>query len=450
MSSAALAIAPPRNVAERIADMPPAERRSFLSTLSPRQLLTLKYDWHRTWARLEQLTPLGQWFLWMINCGRGWGKTRTGAETIRDWAEQASLHRRVERYALVGQTKADVRDVMVEGISGILAISPPWYRPLYEPSKRLLTWPNGTYALLFSGDEPDQMRGPQFDKAWADEPAKWRYAEEAWDNLEFGLRIGRMPQVVATTTPRPIPLIKKLLADPDAVVTRGTTYANRTNLSQRYIERVVRKYEGTRLGRQELLAEMLDEIPGALWALGLIEKHRRGPHQIPSFVRIVVAVDPAGGSEEYNNETGIIVAAKGTDGHAYLLTDASGNMTPAGWGAVAVEHYKKRNADRIVGEKNNGGKMVEHTIRTVDPNASYKAVWASKGKVARAEPVAALMEQGKVHHVGMFPELEDQMANTTVDEYLGKGSPDRMDAYVWAISELMLEEAEWGTVRTKW
>lgn len=440
----------PRNQAERIALMPEAARRAFLSRMSPRQLLHLKYDWRETFARPEQLNDELWWFLWLIDCGRGWGKTRTGAEKIRDWAEKAARARRVERFALIGQTKADCRDVMVEGISGILKCSPPWYMPVYEPSKRLVTWPNGTYALLFSGDEPDQLRGPQFDKAWADEPAKWQYPDEAWDNLEFGLRLGRSPQVVATTTPRPIPLIKKLLKDPQAYITTGTTYDNYLNLSDRYIDRVVRKYEGTRLGQQELLAKMLEEVPGALWQHKVIELNRRGPHQIPQFTRIVVGVDPAASSNEDSNETGIMIGAKGVDGHGYLLTDASGVFSPAEWGRIAVDHYRKRQADRIVGERNNGGEMVEHTIHTVDPNAAFKSVWASRGKGRRAEPIAALMEQGKIHHVGQFAALEDQMCNTTVDEFLGKGSPDRMDAYVWLFTELMIDQQEWGTVSAKW
>jgi len=338
------------------------------------------------------------------------------------------------RIALVGETSADVRDVMIEGESGILSISRPDFKPLYEPSKRRLIWPNGATAMAYSGDEPDQLRGPQHDGAWADEPAKWKCPLEAWDNLEFGLRLGSRPRIVATTTPRPIKLIRDLLQDPMTVVTRGSTYDNAANLAPSFMERMAKKYEGTRLGRQELHAEMLDDVPGALWQRQNIEQHRVS--RVPDLVRIIVGVDPAMTSGEDANETGIIIAGKSRDGHVYVLEDLSCRLSPDAWGRRAVSGYRRHRADRIVAEVNNGGDLVERLLRVVDPSVSYRAVRAARGKVTRAEPVAALYEQGHVHHLASFAALEDQMCAFTPDQY--DGSPDRVDALVWAITELLL------------
>lgn len=349
------------------------------------------------------------------------------------------------RFALIGQTAADARDTMVEGESGLLAISPPWFRPKYEPSKRRLTWPNGAQATTFSGDEPDQLRGPQFHKVWADEPAKWKYPEAAWDNMEFGLRLGDNPQVCATTTPRPIPLIRKLITDPQTVVTCGHTDENRQNLAESYVNRVIRKYEGTRLGRQELAGEILDDNPDALWKRDNIEETR--VRTAPELVRIVVAVDPQVADpnditkepEDRNAETGIIVGGVtgGKDPHAYILDDASLRDSPNEWGRRVATAYRDWKADRVIGEVNNGGAMVQFVIVTVAKDMglriAYKAVHASRGKITRAEPVAAVYEQGKVHHVGAFPDLEDQLCNWQP----GMKSPDRMDALVWLITELL-------------
>jgi phage terminase large subunit-like protein len=342
------------------------------------------------------------------------------------------------RIALIGPTAADVRDVMVEGDSGILAISAPRDRPIYEPSKRRLTWPTGAVATLFSADEPERLRGPQHDFAWCDELAAWRYPQ-AWDMLMFGLRLGADPRAVVTTTPRPTRLIKSLIADPNVVVTRGSTSENRVNLAPAFLDRIVRRYEGTRLGRQELEAEILEDVPGALWNRAVIDATRIVT--APELTRIVVAIDPAAGSGENSDETGIVVAGKDAGGHGYALADLSGRHAPAEWAKVAISAWRSHAADRIVAEVNNGGDMVETTIRMIDPNVPFTAVRAARGKAARAEPVAALYEQGRVHHVGALPLLEDQMCGFTSDFDRSKAgySPDRVDALVWALSELLVE-----------
>ena len=329
---------------------------------------------------------------------------------------------------------------MVEGESGILAISPEWERPRYEPSNRRLVWPNGAIATTYSAEEPERLRGPQHDAAWCDEIAAWRYPE-AWDMLMFGLRLGPDPRVVVTTTPKPIKIIRELIADPTTVITRGSTYDNRANLAPAFLQQIVRKYEGTRLGRQELNAEILDDVPGALWSRALIEETRWQVHRnTPDLVRIVVAIDPAVSTGEDADETGIIVAGKDADGHGYVLADQSGRYAPTEWARAAIGLYRQYKADRIVAEVNNGGDMVEATVRTVDANVSYAKVHASRGKVMRAEPVAALYEQHRVHHVGAFPTLEDQQCGFAADfDRASAGfSPDRVDALVWALTDLLV------------
>ena len=417
-----------------LASQPREAWQSFLAGLRPAEKRQLEHQWRGWLARPNQLAPPGDWRVWLILAGRGFGKTRAGAEWVREQVES----NRVGRIALVGETSADVRSVMIEGESGILAISPPHFMPLYEPSKRRLVWPNGAVATAYSGDEPDQLRGPQHDAAWADEPAKWKYAVEAWDNLEFGLRLGGSPRVVATTTPRPIKLIRDLMADPMTVVTRGSTYDNLAHLAPSFLDRMRKKYEGTRLGRQELHAEVLDDVPGALWQRQTLDRDRR--NRLPEFQRVVVAIDPATTSGEDSDETGIIVAAKAADGHAYVLEDLTCRFSPDKWAQRAVSAYYRHRADRLVAEVNNGGDMVERVIRTVDPDIAYKAVKASRGKTVRAEPIAALYEQGRVHHLGLFPALEDQMCSFTPDQF--EGSPDRVDALVWCLTELMLDARE--------
>jgi len=384
-----------------LASLPEALRNDLIASLSPVEARALLYDW-RFWARPNQVPPDGHWRVWLLLAGRGFGKTRTGAELIRT----RTGARTARRVALVAPTAGDARDVMVEGESGILAISPPWERPRYEPSKRRLTWPNGAIATLFSADEPERLRGPQHDAAWCDELASWRYPE-AWDMLMFGLRLGDDPRVVVTTTPRPTKLLRELIVDPTVVVTRGTTYENRANLAPVFLGQIVRKYQGTRLGRQELEAELLEDVPGALWNRGMIEAARA--YTIPVLTRVVVAIDPAATSTEGADETGIIVAGKDELERGWVLADASGRYQPTEWAKAAISAYHAHNADRIVAEVNNGGDMVEATLRMIAPNAPFAAVRASRGKATRAEPVAALYEQGRIHHLGMFPQLEDQM-----------------------------------------
>jgi len=366
--------------------------------------------------------------------GRGGGKTRSGAEVVNKWAREG-----FSPIALIGETKADVRDTMVEvGNSAILNISPPWFMPDYEPSKRRLIYPNGVLAIIYSGDEPDQLRGPQHEKAWADELSKYKYPKDCWDNLMFGLRIGKQPQAVVTTTPRPIKVIKDLMADKRTAVTRGHTLENRDNLAPDFLGYILRKYEGTRLGRQELAGEILDDNPDALWERAKIDELR--VKKYPELRRIVVAIDPQGTDSDTSSSTGIIVAgiaevAGRVEG--YVLADLTLSGTPERWATAAVTGYYNFKADRIVGEVNFGGDMVESIIRVVDKSVSFKKVHASRGKAIRAEPVSALYEQGRIHHVGFFPDLEDQMCEWV----LGDKSPDRLDALVWAITELMLEEA---------
>jgi phage terminase large subunit-like protein len=420
-----------------LASLPEQLRKKFIASLRPVDAQALLYDW-RFWARPNQLPPQQDWRVWLVLAGRGFGKTRTGAELIR--ARAVGLEAR--RLALIAPTAGDARDIMVEGESGILAISPPWERPRYEPSKRRLTWPNGAIATLFSADEPERLRGPQHDGAWCDELASWRYPE-AWDMLMFGLRLGVDPRVVVTTTPRPSRLLRELMADPTVTVTRGSTYENRANLAPVFLGQIVRKYEGTRLGRQELEAELLEDVPGALWNRGVIEAARA--YAVPALLRVVVAIDPAASSSAGSDETGIIVAGKDEAGQGWVLADASGRYQPTEWARAAISAYRAHGADRIVAEVNNGGDMVEATIRMIDPNAPFAAVRASRGKVTRAEPVAALYEQGRVRHLGTFPQLEDQMCGFTrglsgeSDTRSMGYSPDRVDALVWALTDLLVD-----------
>lgn len=350
---------------------------------------------------------------------------------------------------------------MIEGESGILEVHPKAFRPRYEPSKRRLTWPNGAVATIYNGTEPDQLRGPQHDAGWIDEFAKYAYAREVWDQFSFGLRLGDSPRAVITTTPRPLPVLKEILADPSTVVTKGRTLDNASNLSQRFIDRIHKRYGGTRLGRQELEAEMLDDLPGALWLRSYFDppdgsKHRgRVDHSaMPELVRVVVAVDPSGTKEgsEDGDTIGIIVAGEDAYGHGYVLADRSVKEGPAGWGRAVVRAYRDFKADRVVAEANFGGGMVEATIRAVDANIPVTMVHASRGKAIRAEPVSALYEQGKISHVNgadirdkdgiRLSALEDQLCLMAPSGYAGEGSPDRADALVWALTELFLFDDE--------
>lgn len=541
-------------------------RSRWLQNLTPEAAARIKWDWS-FWARPNQLAPSGDWRTWLVLAGRGFGKTKLGSEWVRSLVET----KRARRIALVAPTAADARDVMVEGASGILNVCPPWCKPIYEPSKRRIVWPNGAIATTYSAEEPDRLRGPQHDFAFCflgntqitlsngqtkeiqaiqagdsvltrdgarkvlvsrrtqesakvyqltlsdgrsivgtaehpifcrgkwiplamlqpgdllcalaskrapgliairvrsvtplytthpvydltvegaheffangilvhncDEIAAWRYPE-TWDQLRFGLRLGTNPQTLVTTTPRPTELIRNLARDKSTVVTKGTTYDNYENLAEGFFEDIIARYEGTRIGRQEIYADILDDLPGALWQRSNIDKYRviDAPS---SLAQIVVGVDPAVTSGESSNETGIIVAAIGTNHQGYVLDDYSCKDTPDGWARRVVKAYKEYKADYIVAEVNNGGDLVESIIRTIDPNVRYKKVHASRGKVVRAEPVAALYEQGKIHHVGTLAALEDQMCLYTPLDY--PGSPDRVDALCWVFTEIMLSKSQ--------
>lgn len=418
----------------------PAQRAELLQRLSPDVAAALARDWEVVLARDKQLPPPGPWRAWMILAGRGFGKTRTGAEWVLKLAREGQ-HRIIH---LIGATAADVRDVMIEGPSGILSVAPPDNRPVYQPSKRRLVWSNGVIARTFSAEKPRQLRGPQCHAAWADELAAWQY-EDAWAQLKLGLRLGNDPKVCVTTTPRPTKIIRALLAAPSTAITRGTTYENRTNLAEDFFSDIITEYEGTRLGRQELLAEVLTDTPGALWTLDLLDRHR--VTAAPSLRRVAVAVDPAASSGEGSAETGIVGGGVGENGHGYLLADRSRRGSPEEWGSAAVLLHDELEADFIVAESNQGGDMVASVIRAAaaelhragkrtSPHVVVKLVHASRGKHTRAEPVAQLDEQGRIHHVGAHATLEDQM--TTWDAAAGMPSPDRMDARVWLFTALMV------------
>lgn len=428
---------------------------SKLQDLTDEEADELLHTWE-LWARPNQLEPdpilkNGEhWVTWLILAGRGFGKTRCGAETVIKWVREGQCR----RIALVAEDAADAREVMIEGESGILACSPRDFVPKYEPSKKRLTWPNGAIASAFSAEDYDSLRGPQFDGAWCDELCKWRYAREAWDNLQFGLRLGEHPKQIVTTTPRPMTLLKEIVLRTDTAISKGSTMENLANLAPPFKKQVVDRYLGTRIGRQELNAEILDDVPGALWSRAMIEETRIRPVDsvtpiaLPHFERILVSVDPAKEIGEAAAETGIMVTGRDQAGKGYLLEDLSLSGSPEEWGRAAVMAYDDWAADMIVYEANQGGEMVaavlrqaakslkEEGLRTAD-FVPLKAVHATRGKYVRAEPVSQLYEQGKVHHVGSFPELEDQLCEYTPDGSMGY-SPDRMDAMVWGFTELMV------------
>ena len=424
--------------AERFRALSSAARRQVIGELSERDANALLYDWE-FWARPAQLAPPGDWVNWLILAGRGFGKTRVGAEQVRRWTKEFPI------VNLIGPTAADVRDIMVQGIgagSAIMEVCPKDEAPVYEKSNRRLVWPNGAVSFLFSAEEPERLRGPQHMKLWCDEIAAWRNPDACWEQAEFGLRLGTQPQTVITTTPKPTKLIKMLANSELTRLTQGTTYENRSNLAPTFLERIMTKYEGTRLGRQELNAEILEDRPGALWTLKAIETDR--VLQPPALRRIVVGVDPAVTSGEESDEWGIVCVAEGVSlsgderpPHYYVLDDFSGRFTPNDAARRVVNAFKAHQADRIVAEVNNGGDLVEAILRNVDHSFAYKAVHASRGKLIRAEPIAALYEQHRVHHVGTFGALEDQMCDYV--PAVSK-SPDRMDALVWALSELTAAE----------
>ncbi len=435
------------SLAESIAYLSDDERRSLLSSFSEHQSAALLHDW-RFWARPNQIIPgtpgaaepRSDWVFWLALAGRGWGKTRVGSESVRDWARDPKA-----RILMIAPTASDVRDVMIEGPSGLMSCYPPDAKPFYIPSRHLLQFPSGAVGITRSADEPERLRGPQFTKFWADELCAWRYPTDAWDQIMFGFRLkSERLQGIITTTPKPIGVLKELVQSKDCVVTRGSSYENRLNLSETYYEKVIAPYEGTRLGRQEIYAEILTDIPGALWKQQMIDatRIRLGEVRWDLLTRIVVAVDPAVSKGENSAETGIVVVALTQSGHVVVLDDLSLRGSPEEWGTVVVNAYRSKRADKVVGEVNNGGDLVGSNLMAIAPNIPFRAVHASRGKYKRAEPVAALYERGRVHHVGVFGELERQMT-----EYVPgseEASPDRMDALVWGITELLIDQEEVG------
>ncbi|MFP4327820.1 MAG: DNA-packaging protein [Paracoccaceae bacterium] len=417
-----------------------------MDELSPGELLALPYLFE-FWALEHQLAPEGDWHAWVVLGGRGAGKTRAGAEWVRAQVEGATPmdSGRARRVALVGETFDQARDVMVFGASGILACSPPDRRPDWEASRRRLVWPNGAVAQVFSAHDPEGLRGPQFDAAWSDELAKWPRGQEAWDMLQFAVRLGERPQHCVTTTPRNVEVLRRLLRTPSTVVTQAPTEANRANLARSFLAEMRARYAGTRLGRQELDGELLEDAEGALWTSAMLAELQIDT--MPALDRIVVAVDPAVSSHAGSDECGIVVcgAATGgavTDWRAVVLEDVSiAAASPSAWAEAAIAAMERWGAERLVAEVNQGGAMVESVIRQVDPLVPFRAVHASSGKLARAEPVAALYEQGRVRHLRGLGALEDQMCRMTRRGFAGKGSPDRVDALVWALHELMIRPA---------
>ncbi len=447
-ATADLTLASPglRSGASWIASVDAAAQDLFLDELTEGELMALPFLFE-FWAMDHQLPPEGDWRSWVILGGRGAGKTRAGAEWVRAQVEgdRPLDAGRASRVALVGETIDQVREVMIFGDSGILACSPPDRRPQWEAGRKRLTWPNGAQAHAFSAHDPEGLRGPQFDAAWVDELAKWKRAQDTWDMLQFALRLGDAPRVCVTTTPRPVAILRDLMALPSTVITHAPTEANRANLAASFLAEVRARYAGTALGRQELDGVMLDATEGALWTHAMVESARVS--DAPMLDRIVVAVDPPVTGHAGSDECGIVVAgvvqagARG-DWRAYVLEDASVTAaSPAKWAEAAVEAYHRHRADRIVAEVNQGGDLVEAVIRQIDAQVPLRKVRASKGKEARAEPVAALYEQGRVHHLRGFGTLEDQLCAMTSRGWEGRGSPDRLDALVWALTDLMIDAA---------
>jgi len=433
----------PRDLAalrERLLALDSADRRALLRRLGPSTCARIRQAWP-FWARPEQRPPPGAWRFWLVMAGRGFGKTRTGSEWIHERVRSGAA-----RYiALAARDAGDARDVMVLGPAGILATSDPRGRPTFEPSKRRVTWPGGATATIFSSDDPNAARGPQHDTAWIEELAAWKPStrDELFANLDLGLRLtapdGSPPRAIVTTTPRPIDTLRLLRAAPSTVTTTGSSYANRDNLDPSFFSKLVETYEGTRLGRQEIEAELLDDVDGAMWTSPMIDAVRvKSP---PELSRVVVSVDPAATSSTHSDETGIVVVGLGVDGNAYVLDDLSCRLPPRGWAQRAVDAYEEHRADCIVAEVNNGGEMVSETIASVSPLAHVRTVRAAQGKRARAEPVSALYErtphrEPRVFHVGSFRALEKQLTSFT--GLAGERSPDRLDALVWAVHELLL------------
>ncbi len=430
-------MAPDLSLAQWLAGKSPEEEAAILAELSDAEKAALATDW-RFKARPNQLAPEGDWKHWVVIAGRSWGKTKAASE----WILSEVRSGRASRIALVGRTAGDVREVMIEGRSGVLTLSPKNFMPKFEPSKRRLTWPNGAVASLYYGESPDLLRGPEHSHYWLDEGAAFKYPIECWDNLMMGLRVGPHPRGVFTTTPRPVQIVKDRVKDPRAVVVRGSTFDNAANLPASFLEELVEKYDGTRIGRQELFAEILEDTEGALWTLDLIESTR--VKSAPSLVRIVVAIDPAVTSKKKSDETGIVVIGIREDGHGFVLEDRTGKHSPDGWAKVALDLHEHHGCDCIVAEVNNGGDLVEKNILDAAQDRKIevrvKQVHASRGKVVRAEPIVGAYERGKVHHVGCIAALEDEMCSWVP----GERSPNHIDALVWGATELRLGGARPG------
>jgi phage terminase large subunit-like protein len=412
----------------------PSELQQLIATLPDSAVLAFLYDWAGLWARDSQLLPPGDWNTWLILAGRGFGKTRTGAETVRDQVESGNAH----RIALIAPTAADARETMVEGDSGLLAVCPPWFKAHYEPSKRRVTWKRGGHevarATLFSAEEPERLRGPQHDFGWGDEPMSWVNPDEVWAQFQLGLRLGKKPRSVVTGTPKPHEFLIKLMKDPGTFVTRGNTYENQANLAANFIDTVTRLYGNSRLGKQELGGEILEASAGIF---DMVKVFAARVARAPELVRVVVAVDPtqtSGGDDE----TGIIVVGLDANDHGYVLADRSMKGTPDQWARRVAATFHEFQADAVVAEVNVGGEMVEFTLRTVDDSLPVKTVRAMRGKTKRAEPIAALYEQGKVHLVGEHPKLEAQMKTFTG---VNGRRDDRTDAMCWGLHELMVTPA---------
>ena len=425
----------------------PQELDEFLSTLSDNALASLPWIFE-FWALAHQLPPEGDWKSWVIMGGRGAGKTRAGSEWVRRKVEGATPRTQGEckRIALIGETFDQAREVMVFGDSGILACSPPDRRPVWEAGRRRLVWPNGATATVYSAHEPEGLRGPQFDAAWVDELAKWKKAEETWDMLQFALRLGGHPQQVVTTTPRNVEILKRILRNASTVSTHAPTDANRAYLAESFLAEVEQRYGGTRLGRQELEGILLEDVEGALWTTAMIEAARID--ELPELDRVVVAVDPAVTSGAASDECGIVVAGVSMRGdpkdwRAYVIEDTTIRGGPTDWARAAIAAMDRHQGDKLVAEVNQGGDLIESVVRQIDPLVRFGALRATRGKSIRAEPVAALYEQGRVRHLRgpSLGALEDQMCRMSLHGYAGRGSPDRLDALVWAIHELIIEPA---------
>lgn len=436
-----------RSGADWLASATPADVDAFLTSLSDNALSALPWMFE-FWALQHQLPPEGAWKTWVIMGGRGAGKTRAGSEWVRSEVEGATPldAGRSRRVALVGETIDQVREVMVFGDSGILACSPPDRRPQWEATRKRLVWPNGAVAQVFSAFDPSSLRGPQFDAAWVDELAKWPKADEAWEQLQFALRLGDNPRQVVTTTPMNVAVLKSILKNPSTVITHAPTDANRAYLAASFLEEVKTRYAGTRTGMQELEGLLVEDVQGALWTTAMLEAGRL--NMAPALSRIVVAVDPPVTGHKKSDECGIVVVGAITEGppqnwRAVVLEDCSvQGASPDQWARAALAAMDRHKADRLVVEVNQGGDMVTSVVRGIDALVPLRAVRATHSKAIRAEPVAALYEQGRVAHLRHLGALEEQMCKMTAQGYLGKGSPDRLDALVWALTELMVEPSE--------